>query len=57
MWCSFLRFAILPCQCFVFNVFDSPFGFEILEKYSAFTCWLKQMVTYTDHTYQEYLYM
>lgn len=26
-WHSFLRLAILPYQCFIFNAFGSPFDF------------------------------
>jgi len=36
IWHSFLRLALLPYQCYIFNAFASPFDFEMLEKRQCF---------------------
>lgn len=53
----FFKFVChLPYQHFVFNAFGFHLVLKCLKSDNAFTNMWKQMVAYTDHTYQEYLY-
>lgn len=51
-----VKFAILPYQYLFLMSLVLHLVFKCLKSDNAFTHWLKQMETYADHTYQEYLY-